>query len=717
MTGPRDPAPVAPTTATTSPASSAPTTSPASTTSTTSPASTTSTTSTTSPTGRGPAALVVATAVALGVATASVLAVHLALSRTLNVNWDEWSYLSKVHAFARGDALSRLQTFHVHLLRPLLSNTPAPDREVVELLRLRLVSAVLLVVAAGALVQLGRRFLGSVAAGLGSAFAALSFTLVLGHGTAARYDPFVVAAFLVATVAAVAAQDATTTRRAWLLGGAGGAVLALGTAVSVKAALFAPTLAVILALGVVGVADRAQRRRALLAAVVFVGVALGGWRALLVWHGATVTTGATGASIAATTATTATTATATATTATTTTATTATTATSPELGTQLASLGETMLASRAGGSPGRRYFVPTLRTDSAFWDFCLLGAVLAACQGIALLRARRRGARTAGDAAAVVGVWRALACGLPLGALVVYRNTYPYFFVTMVLPASLLVGIVIAFVERTLTPWPRARALAVVAFCVPGAWTTASFVAHNHDDELGGQRAMIAAAHAVFPAPVPYIDRCGMVASYPRIGPFMSSATMGAYRAQPGTLVWPALLDAARPQFLIANIPSLDLRRAHNTGPRGYRWQPADHQLLRESFIPHWGPLWVAGRTLALAPTPRAFPLHIGGRYVVEAAAPVTIDDTTHAPGAVVELAAGTHHAASATAPSLTLRTAAAGPAPEGPPPRRMFVGFGSRDPQRARKAAGDRPVDGNTVDGKTVDGTDDDDEDDKEAP
>jgi ribosomal protein S12 methylthiotransferase len=63
--------------------------------------------------------------------------------------------------------------------------------------------------------------------------------------------------------------------------------------------------------------------------------------------------------------------------------------------------------------------------------------------------------------------------------------------------------------------------------------------------------------------------------------------------------------------------------------------------------------------------------------------------------------------------PSLTLRTAAAGPAPEGPPPRRMFVGFGSRDPQRARKAAGDRPVDGspvdgNTVDGKTVDGTDD---------
>jgi hypothetical protein len=42
----------------------------------------------------------------MGVAIVVALAAHFALSRTLNVNWDEWSYLAKVHTWARGDPLS-----------------------------------------------------------------------------------------------------------------------------------------------------------------------------------------------------------------------------------------------------------------------------------------------------------------------------------------------------------------------------------------------------------------------------------------------------------------------------------------------------------------------------------------------------------------------------------------------------------------------------------
>src|SRR5690606_40229644 len=45
----------------------------------------------------------------------SIFAFRARLIFTLNVNWDEFFYLSKIYSHQRGDLASQLQTFQVHL--------------------------------------------------------------------------------------------------------------------------------------------------------------------------------------------------------------------------------------------------------------------------------------------------------------------------------------------------------------------------------------------------------------------------------------------------------------------------------------------------------------------------------------------------------------------------------------------------------------------------
>jgi hypothetical protein len=585
------------------------------------------------------------TVVVLVVVVLVALGAHLALRGTLNINWDEWNYLAKVHTLVRGGPLPRLQTFHAHLFAPLLiEDATLPDREVLEVLRLRLASWGMLATSAMALVWLGWRLLGSLTAGLAAALSALGVSFVLAHGTAARYDPLIVGAFFVAAVGVVEATRARSTLRAllWAVGAA--LVLAVGVTVSIKAALYAPTVVVLWAAGAWGAVDTAARRRSLVAAIVFALVALLAWRGLLTWHGASLTVPPSlGGSP------------------------------SPSVGleAQLASIGDTMLQASDGSGPERRFLSLTLRYDVAFWGLCLAGLVLGLAvvvgRGPAALRARVMRARTL----------QALSFALPLLALLGYRNTYPYFFVTILPPAALLAGVVVVVIETAWSSSPRGRAAAVLGLMIPGAFTAARFVALNGHDQLGAQRTVLQAVHEVFPTPVPYVDRCGMVASHPRVGPFISTMTMGAYHRS-GAPIWPALLDTARPQFLLANVRSLELQRPWDKRSP-YRWHPDDHRILQESFIPHWGPLWVAGRTVDVGSDEVAFALHIGGAYRLEASGPVILDDVERAPGAVVELAAGLHRARAAATTTLTLRTASAATVPTVTPPGPLFTSFRPR--------------------------------------
>src|SRR3546814_3970348 len=78
----------------------------------------------------------------------------------------------------------------------------------------------------------------------------------------------------------------------------------------------------------------------------------------------------------------------------------------------------------------------------------------------------------------------------------------------------------------------------------------------------------------------------------------------------------------------------------------------ADASALREGFIPHWGPLWVAGRHFPAGSDARDFTIYAPGRYTVEGAA-ARIDGELLASGRVVELTRGTHRFEPAAAASM----------------------------------------------------------------
>ena len=101
--------------------------------------------------------------------------------------------------------------------------------------------------------------------------------------------------------------------------------------------------------------------------------------------------------------------------------------------------------------------------------------------------------------------------GLSLLPLAFYRNAFPYYYVVMLAPASVMAGYAVAQIWAFVRP----HASAVVSNSLIAALGVglliqalqfASLLAF--DDQIL-QRQIVAAAHRIFPEPVNYIDRCG----------------------------------------------------------------------------------------------------------------------------------------------------------------------------------------------------------------
>jgi hypothetical protein len=267
----------------------------------------------------------------------------------------------------------------------------------------------------------------------------------------------------------------------------------------------------------------------------------------------------------------------------------------------------------------------------------------------------------------------ALSLVAPLGAAFGYRNSFAYFYVSVFPAAAIAIGVAGALV---LASFPRrhvAHAIAGVAV-VGGALAfvrPAAQLLWRQKDEVRSARTVLEGVHHVFPAPVPYVDRCGMVASYPKVGPFMSTWGLEAYRAA-GRADLTALLTTRRPQFVLANVSSLRIDKpADASSP--YRLLPDDDAALRENFVHHWGPLWVAGHAVSVpAGVVVSFHHRILGDYRLETPNAVRLDGVRVAPGAVVSLAEGRHEVSvdGGSAASVVLRTVTAGPPPAAPAPK-----------------------------------------------
>ena len=154
-----------------------------------------------------------------------------ALAFTRNVNWDEFYFLSHIHAHLDGRLDRPLQTVFVHAFQWLAH---VSDNEVDQIIAARLVMTALLAVTTGAIYHISLALTDNrTAAGI-AALAFLSSGFVLPHGASFRADP-IAAAGLMSSLAIMM----TSRMAVWQI--ALVAVLsALSLLVTIKAALYLP---------------------------------------------------------------------------------------------------------------------------------------------------------------------------------------------------------------------------------------------------------------------------------------------------------------------------------------------------------------------------------------------------------------------------------------------------------------------------------------------
>lgn len=498
------------------------------------------------------------------IASALLLAAKLVLVRRINVNWDEFLFLSQVHALIRGELSSVFQSAYTHLFTWL----PFLGDEMTQILTARALMMALFAVNVVLIVRLASRW-ASPATVWFAPLCYLAMSPVLTHGGSFRADSLIAP---LSICALVLITEPTQSRRKLI-----GAGLCVGAAVAVSAkAVF--VLPVLLALEWATAAGASRTRHQVLerlvimgaVAVIVAGVAFGAhaW-SLPPAADADVQRFASGAAR------------------------------------------KTLLDTSF--VPRWDHLRVTLLRDKASWALLAIGFFVA-------LRRRQ---------------WAALACALSLAPLLVYRNAFPYYYVVMLAPACVLVPFAVEGLRSIASRGapPREVGWVPIAIAVLLIFQGGVRVQWLSPDDQQQQRETIAAVHAIFPKPVPYIDHSGMIASFRKVNFFMSSWGVETYRATGKSFMREAI-ERYRPPLLLVNRAELD-----SSAYRFYYLLPEDQRLIREFYVPYWGAIHVAGAHVEV-PLDGSVEARVPfpGRYRLLSPVPLIIDGVVRQSGDVVTL-------------------------------------------------------------------------------
>lgn len=262
-----------------------------------------------------------------------------------------------------------------------------------------------------------------------------------------------------------------------------------------------------------------------------------------------------------------------------------------------------------------------------------------------------------------------IALSLPLLSLLFYRNAYPYFYPLLLIPLSLLAGLGWQWLSHSRIR--RFRYL-LLLFILPTLFQFGLMKPQWHNQTE--QRQLLSVIHQLFPEPVAYLDRSGMIASFPKVGPFLSSWTLTKYHSNQHPVLREAILKHQPPLYLV-NTPVLDLD--HQIYPNwGAKLIEEDQKALRAHYLPLWGPLYVAGKQLVLTEQAQQIQLVIGGQYQLMGPGLVLLDQQRFAAGDMVTLAPG-HYRLKAFVPgTYQLRWQGLQPPHHSPPLSPLFSGF-----------------------------------------
>lgn len=224
----------------------------------------------------------------------------------------------------------------------------------------------------------------------------------------------------------------------------------------------------------------------------------------------------------------------------------------------------------------------------------------------------------------------------PMTILVYYRNAFPYFLCLLTL-TSLSIAYVYKIIDDYITsPLKLLVPILIGIGLAPHIYING--IAKPIHTNWHYQDQVLAIIHQMFPSPTPYIDGSSMVSSFPKTGFFMSSWGLEAYRSR-NRPIFDSMISSTQPKFLIANTSSSVLTQVFKSEDG---LLPEDIVSLRDNFVHHWGPIYVAGKQDKVAPnSEKLLEVKIPGIYTLEAIGPLYVNDKLIEPGGQVHLSQG----------------------------------------------------------------------------
>ncbi|WP_065846392.1 glycosyltransferase family 39 protein [Sphingobium sp. Ndbn-10] len=225
---------------------------------------------------------------------------------------------------------------------------------------------------------------------------------------------------------------------------------------------------------------------------------------------------------------------------------------------------------------------------------------------------------------ALTGMW------LPIATLLFYQNTYPYYYVFMMAPVAVATAPVFALASRR---WGACFIATVMLLCAGVG------LALEPENTIERQRQIQREAGQIFPAGVAYFDYCAMLGTFPKANVFMTEWGVEQYLA--GDM--PNFVEAMKHRpvpLLVNNTPILNT--ALKSRDQVKFLLPQDLTAIRDTYIPFWGPFWLAGKLIAEGNRSIAWNVRVPGPYTVRDSAMI-IDGHRFNKGEVVTLDRGLH--------------------------------------------------------------------------
>lgn len=219
----------------------------------------------------------------------------------------------------------------------------------------------------------------------------------------------------------------------------------------------------------------------------------------------------------------------------------------------------------------------------------------------------------------------------PLFALLIYRNTLPYFYPMMLAPVVAASAIGVAALAQR---YSLKLLVAVTVLSGAGVWMI------DGPSYNGSQREIQIAASEIFDEPVGYFDTADMLPQHRKVNGFLTRWGLESIQSRDEEYFRPMLERETVPLLLTAETEKnptllaimLDL-------PEQVRFRENEREVLRSTYREFWGPFWLAGRDLSPG-TREQYEVLVPGPYTVTGGA-IMLDGARFELGAVVMLDRG----------------------------------------------------------------------------